>query len=41
LFASVRQIKLAIRQLLGTRKYSPSDRIVLYMTREFRRFANI
>jgi len=30
LFGSVRQIKLAIRQLLGSRKYSPSFRVVSY-----------
>jgi len=30
LFGSVQQIKLAIRQLLGTRKYSPSFRMVSY-----------
>jgi len=30
LFGSVRNIKLAIRQFLGARKYSPSYRIVSY-----------
>jgi len=30
LFGSVRQIKLAIRWLLGARKYGPSYRIVSY-----------
>jgi len=30
LFSSVRQTKLATRQLLGARYYSPSNRIVSY-----------
>ena len=30
LFGSMRQIKLAVRQLLGARKYSVSYRIVSY-----------